>query len=119
MFQKAISLLPAAFDADDCHSLFHFSLASAYFKAGETEQSLKQYEKIIPLTVGRMHCGNLYAKTLFELGGLHRSMGNVDIAKENYERFFRIIEDADQTFPEVNDVKKWLKLDKPGLRPGM
>jgi len=108
-FQKAISLLPAAFDADDWHSLFHYSLASVYLNAGETEQSLQQYEKIVHLTVGRMHCGNLYAKTLFELGGLHRSMGNVDKAKQDYERFLRIIEDADQTFPEVNDVKKWLK----------
>jgi len=108
-FQKAISLLPAAFDADDWDSLFHYSLASVYLNAGKTEQSLQQYEKIVHLTVGRMHCGNLYAKTLFELGDLYRSMGNIDKAKQNYERFLRIIKDADQTFPEVNDVKKWLK----------
>ena len=107
-FQKAISLLPAVFDAENWHSLFHYALASAFLRAGETEKARQQYETIISFTVGRMHCGDLYVRALYELGNLYRAMGETEKAKQNYERFMRILGDSGHMSSEISDVKKWL-----------
>ena len=107
-FQKAISLLPAVFDAENWHSLFHYALASAFLRAGETEKARQQYETIISFTVGRMHCGDLYVRALYELGNLYRAMGETEKAKQNYEHFMRILGDSGHMSSEISDVKKWL-----------
>ena len=54
-FEKAVSLRPFQYSEFDYHALFIDSLASAYYKAGNLEKALEEYERMIILTPGRKH----------------------------------------------------------------
>jgi tetratricopeptide (TPR) repeat protein len=107
-FQEAVSLLPAVFEAQDWFSLFVYSLASAYEKAGNFDKARSQFEKIIPSTWGRLFCGDVYAKTFFKLGRIHQGQGDLGNAEQNYERFLLLVEDSDLEFLEVAEAKSAL-----------
>ncbi len=105
-FEKAISLLnygPLTKRAD-----FIDSLALAYYKAGDLDNALREYERITTLTTGRLAYGNIYAKSFHMLGKIYEEQGDRAKAIENYEKFLELWKDADPGLAEVEDAKKRL-----------
>lgn len=107
-FREALSFMPAVFEAKDWFSLFVFSLAAAEAGAGEKGKARKQFESILPLTSGRLYCGDVYAKAFFELGKLDQEKGDIENARQNYERYLGLLENSDFMYPEKAEAKKRL-----------
>jgi serine/threonine protein kinase/Tfp pilus assembly protein PilF len=108
-FKKAITLLP--FQSSlvfDYHAAFINSLALAYNQAGDLEKARVEYERIISLTTGRIHQGDIYAKSYYMLGKIYQQKGWEEKAVENYEKFLTLWKDADPGISELADAKKQL-----------
>ncbi len=104
--KKAVSLLsrgPLVKQVD-----FIDPLALAYYKAGDLENALKQYEWITSLTQGRIRHSHHYALSFFMLGKIYEEQGNTVKAAEHYEKFLDLWKDADPGIAEVEDAKKRL-----------
>jgi tetratricopeptide (TPR) repeat protein len=101
-FEKAISLLPFQYDPEgNEHAPFYFSLAFAFYRAGDYESARKWYEKIFNLTSGRIHYGDIYAKSFFMLGKIYEQSGWIGKAIESYGKFLDLWKNAD---PDISDV---------------
>jgi tetratricopeptide (TPR) repeat protein len=92
----------------ETYGLFMDSLALAYYQAGDLDNALKQYEKIIALTPGNLFYGDIYSKSLYMLGKIHQELGNAAKAKYHYRDFLDIWKDADTGLPEVEDARRRL-----------
>ncbi|MGB6866895.1 MAG: tetratricopeptide repeat protein, partial [Candidatus Aminicenantaceae bacterium] len=101
--KKAISFLSLQMSNS---ALFIDSLASAYYKAGDLEKALKEYERIISLTYGRLYYGDIYAKSFYMLGKINEERGNTAKAIEHYEKFLALWKDADPGIAEVEDARE-------------
>jgi tetratricopeptide (TPR) repeat protein len=80
----------------------------AYYKAGDMEKAQEQYEKIVNLTIGRIHWGDIYAKSLYKLGQIYEQKNWVGKAIEQYEKFLELWKNADPGDADVDDAKKRL-----------
>ena len=47
----------------DDHALFIEPLALSYYKSGDLEKAIEEYERIISPTTGRLFYGDIYAKS--------------------------------------------------------
>jgi tetratricopeptide (TPR) repeat protein len=83
-------------------------LAFAYYKTGELEKAQETYERIISLTVGRLHWGYEFAKSYYMLGKIYEQKGWEGKAIEQYERFLELWKDADPGITEVEDSRQRL-----------
>jgi tetratricopeptide (TPR) repeat protein len=108
-FQKAIPLLPSQSwpDIDD-HALFIEPLAEAFKIAGDLESAEEQYLNILSLRSGRIHYGDIYAKSFYELGRIYEEKGKSKKAVSYYQRYLFYREKADQSHPEITDAAKRL-----------
>jgi tetratricopeptide (TPR) repeat protein len=106
-FENAISLLPFQSEAifGENHAIFLDSLAQAYYRGGDLESALKEYEKITKLTTGRLWDGDIYAKSFYMLGKIYEEQGETAEAVEGYEKFLDLWKKADPDLPEVNDAR--------------
>ncbi len=112
-FSKAIQYFNDALSLDPYGPLakradFINSLASAYYKSGDLEKALGEYERITTLTTGRDKYGDIYAKSFYMLGNIHEEQGDTAKAIENYEKFLDLWKDADPGLPEVDDARNRL-----------
>jgi len=107
-FKKAISLLPYQSDVTNIHAAFIDPLALAYYQAGDLEKAQVEYERIISLTTGRIHQGDIYAKSYYMLGKIYQQKGWEGKAIEHYEKFLHLWKDADPDIAEIDDTKKQL-----------
>jgi len=109
-FQKALSLTPyqrsGAGSIPDNQALFYEPMALAYLKMGDSKKAQAELEKILALTSGRIHYGDIYAKSYLELGKIYEQQGQKGKAKEHYQKFLDLWKDADLDWPEVEDAKK-------------
>jgi tetratricopeptide (TPR) repeat protein len=103
LIQKALSL--TSFQRDE---RFIESLGLSYYEAGDLDNALKQYEKIISLTPGNTFYGDIYSKSFYMLGRIYQEQGETSKAIENYEKFLDLWKDADPGIAEVEDAKKRL-----------
>ena len=71
-FNKAIALLPAAYNVDHEQALFIYPLALAYTELGNAEASQKEYEKIVSLTTGRFYSGDIFVEAQRQLSNLQK-----------------------------------------------
>ncbi len=69
------------------HALFMETRAHAYYMSGDLEKAREDYENIITLTLGRLHCGDIFAKNYYMLGTIYKKKGWPGKAIENYEKF--------------------------------
>jgi tetratricopeptide (TPR) repeat protein/predicted Ser/Thr protein kinase len=74
-FKKAVSLLPVENDPFDAQALFTDSLASAYYKAGDSNKAQEEYENVLSMSYGRLYFGSLYAKSFYRLGKISEEKG--------------------------------------------
>lgn len=109
-FENALSLLPSQHPEEmrSEHVLFIDSLASAHFQRGELDKAREEYEKIMTLTVGRLYYGDLYARSFYMLGKIYQEKGLGKKARENYQRFLDLWNNADPGIREIADAKEQL-----------
>jgi tetratricopeptide (TPR) repeat protein len=113
---KAINSLERAYDllyapneaGPEYHSLFLYSLAQAYFKAGDLGKAEEECLKIISLALGRIQSGDFYAKSFYTLGKIFEQKGLGDKAIGYYEKFLDLWNDADPGLPEVKEARQSL-----------
>jgi len=106
--KKAVSLSPRQYSAVDDNAFFMEPLARACFESGDLENARKEYEEITRLTTGRLHYGDIYARSFFMLGKIAEKQGKKAEATANYERFLDLWKDADPGLPEVAEARKLL-----------
>jgi serine/threonine protein kinase/Tfp pilus assembly protein PilF len=112
-FAKAIEYLNEALDVLENGPLdkdirFIDALALAYYRSGEIDKALAEYERITTLIGGRMWMGDVYAKSFYNLGKIYEEQENTAKTKENYEKFLELWKDADPGIAEVEDAKNRL-----------
>jgi tetratricopeptide (TPR) repeat protein len=101
--------LPAQYyEVIDTHAFFIDPLALSYFKAKDLDSAREQYEKITELTSGRLHYGDIYAKSFYMLGKIYEQQGDTSKAIEHYEKFLGLCKDADSKIAEVEDARERL-----------
>jgi serine/threonine protein kinase/tetratricopeptide (TPR) repeat protein len=84
------------------------ALARALYESGELDKACQEYEKITLLTVGRLYCGDIYARAFYMLGKIAGQQGDKTRARENFRKFLDLWKDADPGQPEVEDARKRL-----------
>jgi len=105
-FKQAVTLLedgPLTHDA-----MYINSLALAYYRSGDLNKALLEYERISSLTAGRLERGVLYVNSYYMQGRIYEQLADTAKSKANYEKFLTILKDADPGLPEVDDAKKRL-----------
>jgi len=107
LFNKALSFLSFQRGIfNDKHALFIEPLALSYYKSGNLERAIEEYERIISLTTGRLYHGGIYAKSFYMLSKIYEEKGWKGKAIEHYEKFLDLWKDADEGLPEVEDAKE-------------
>jgi len=104
-FERGRTLLHAV---QGDHLIFADSLGRVYYEAGNLDRAIKEYERAISLTVGRLFAGDIYVRSFYMLGKIYEEKGWKEKAEENYKKFLDLWEDADPGLPEVEDAKKRL-----------
>ncbi len=104
----ASSLLPKQYQQYDDHIFFLDSLASSYYHNKDWTKAQKEYEKIVSLTTGRLRWGDKYALGLYTMGKIHQMNGDKEKAKDSYQRFLEIWENADTDLTQIQDAEKQL-----------
>lgn len=110
-FKKAIAHLPFQhyewhFRLPMAHALFIESLATAYYRSGDFALALEEYEKVTQLTTGKLWYGDKYRNALFMLGKIFEQTGQREEAIKQYEKFIKILENADSGNPRVIEAQK-------------
>jgi tetratricopeptide (TPR) repeat protein len=109
--KKAIAHLPFQhyewhFRLPMAHALFFESLATAYYRLGDFALALEEYEKVTQLTIGKLWYGDKYRNALFMLGKIFEQTGQREKAIKQYEKFIKILENADSGNPRVIEAQK-------------
>jgi serine/threonine protein kinase/tetratricopeptide (TPR) repeat protein len=107
-FKRALSSVPFQHSELDDQALFIYPLALAFYQAGDLERSQEQLVRLVNLTTGRLFFGDLYAKSLYQLGKIQQEKGWHQQAAEFYGRLITLWENADPGIPELSDAKKRL-----------
>jgi tetratricopeptide (TPR) repeat protein len=90
------------------HSLYMDSLALAYYRSGDLERAVEQYEKITTLSTGRLYFGDIYAKSFYMLGRIYQQLRENQKAEDYYNKFLALWLNADADISEVSDAQKRL-----------
>jgi tetratricopeptide (TPR) repeat protein/predicted Ser/Thr protein kinase len=110
-FKTACSLLPAEHSRSDMHILYYDSLASAYYEKGQYDKALKEYERIVNLTTGRLRWGDKYGHAFYRLGEIYSHNGDEKKVAENFNEFVNIWKSADPKHEkEIENARQ--KLEK-------
>jgi tetratricopeptide (TPR) repeat protein len=104
-FKQAIALLYYPHNAE-----FYDPLAEAYFASGDMARAREEYERITRLGMGRLHCGDIYAKAFYKLGLIAERTGDRAKAVENYRKFLDLWQAADPGLSEVRDARARLAM---------
>ena len=75
----------------------------AYFKVGELDKAAKKLESVIRINPN-------HAQSHYLLGLVYQKRGEQEKAREHFEKFMDIWEDADENLPQLVEVKKQLEV---------
>ena len=64
------------------------------------------YDRITSLTLGRLHYGDIYAKSFYMLGRIYEQQGETTKAIEHYDKFLTLWKDSDPGQAEVQDARE-------------
>ena len=73
-------------------------------KLGEWERAGDVCSRILSLTNGRIHYGDIYVKTFYRLGKVAEERGDTQEAVEQYKKFLELWQDADPGIQEVEEA---------------
>ncbi|MEW5900611.1 MAG: protein kinase [Acidobacteriota bacterium] len=108
-FSDAVATLPYQhLEYDEPQAFYLESLASALLQLGDLDIARAQYEKIVALTIGFLTSGDIYARSLYQLGRICQEKNERDKAREFYRKFLAVRRSADADLPEVEDARKRL-----------
>jgi tetratricopeptide (TPR) repeat protein len=107
-FRNALSQMRHQASDPSDHALFLEPLAYAYYKLNDVDKAEREFKRITSLTMGRLHWGDIYAKSFYMLGKIYEEKGWNGKAIEHYEKFLSFWKDADPGLPEVEDAKRRL-----------
>ena len=103
--RRAIGLR-ALFDiTPNNHATYVEPLASAYFLMGDLDKAEAEYQNILSLSQLRLDNGDIYVKSFYMLGKIYEQQGETAKARENYEKFLDLWNDADPGITEVGDAR--------------
>jgi len=110
-FKKAIALLPFQhyewhFRLPMAHALLFESLATAYYRSGDFELASEEYEKVTQLTIGKLWYGDKYRDAHFMLGKIFEQKGQREKAIDHYEKFMKILKNADSENPRFKEAQR-------------
>jgi serine/threonine protein kinase/tetratricopeptide (TPR) repeat protein len=103
--ERAASMMWHQTDWGDEHALVLDLLAEAYAAAGDLAKARETYEKIAPLTSGRLMWGAIYARSFYHLGLIADRQGDTSRAREQFTKFLELWKNADPGQPEVADAR--------------
>jgi tetratricopeptide (TPR) repeat protein len=112
--EEALALLPSESalwiegHIQNNQALYIDSLASAYYRSGNLEKAIEQYEKIATLTTGRLYFGDIYARSFYMLGRIYQQMKDNSRAETNFNKFLALWFNADSNINEVGDAQRRL-----------
>ncbi len=107
-FERALASLPRQREVSDEQAFFMDGLADALYRAGRWRRAAETCRRIAALTTGRLRWGDLYAKSFYRLGKIHRKTGDATAAAKDFEGFLRLWENADPGLPEVVEAREQL-----------
>jgi serine/threonine protein kinase/Tfp pilus assembly protein PilF len=112
-FNQAISLLPHQYYrhpwiVGNDRALFLDSLALAYFRSGNQDEASEEYGKIHTLTLAKLDYGDIFAKSYYWLAKIFEQKGWDQLAKQNYQNFLSLWQNADPGIPELEDARQRL-----------
>ena len=84
-------------------------LAQAHMAAGDLAKARETFEKIAPLTSGRLTWGANYARSFYHLGLIAERQGDEARAREQFTKFLDLWKNADPGQPEVADARARLR----------
>lgn len=88
--------------------IYRDGLARAYYAAGEVENAISEYKRLISFDPESKERFWIDPKYHYRLGILFDERGNNELAAEEYEKFTDFWQDADENLPELIDAKKRL-----------
>jgi hypothetical protein len=88
--------------------MFLDSLALAYARSGNQDEASEEYGKIHTLTLARLDYGDIYAKSFYHLAKIFEQKGWDQLAKQNYQKFLSLWQNADPHNPELEDARQRL-----------
>jgi tetratricopeptide (TPR) repeat protein len=83
-------------------------LAKCYYDKGQWDKTLEHMNELRSILSGGFVREAFYAKSLYWTGRAYESMGEKELALENYEGFLEIWKNADEDLPELIDAKNRL-----------
>jgi serine/threonine protein kinase/Flp pilus assembly protein TadD len=104
-FRSALELMPYK---DSLRQLVLFGMASTQYEAGEVNESLKTYERLLELPLSRLENGYTYALSLYHQGRILQEMGKTSAAREKYQLFLEGWKEADIATPEMQAARRAL-----------
>jgi tetratricopeptide (TPR) repeat protein len=108
-FSEAVATLPHQYlEYFEPHAFYLESLASAFFRRGDLDSAIAQYTKIISLTIGFMTSGDIYARSLYQLGRLFQEKKDPANARPFFQKFLAVRGGADVGLAEAEDARKRL-----------
>ncbi len=102
--ERAASNLPARGFGGSQHVPIWDSLASAQLTAGNENKAADWYQKIVDSSTERMTWPIYYVRSFYFLGKIHENRGEMDKAREYYQRFLDFWEDGDMDREHVKEA---------------
>ena len=90
------------------HAKFYHALATAYYKSGNLDNAITEYNNILKLVFLKLYDGDIISKSHYELAKIYGELGEKEKAVEFYNKFLEIWKEADEDLPELIDAKKRL-----------
>jgi tetratricopeptide (TPR) repeat protein len=108
-YSKAIEFfnkgLPSVLPISGLRMIYADSMGFAFYKAGNFDKALEEYEKIDSL-LGRIDYGDIYAKSFYMLGKIYEQQGETAKAIEHYEKFLSLWKNADPGIAKLEDARE-------------
>jgi tetratricopeptide (TPR) repeat protein len=107
--EQAESMLPARGFGGNQHVPIWYSLASAQLAAGNETQAAQWYQKIAESTTEHISWPIPYVRSFYFLGKIHENRGEMDRAREYYQRFLNFWQDGDMDREHVEEAQQKIR----------
>jgi tetratricopeptide (TPR) repeat protein len=107
--EQAESMLPARGSYGSQHVPIWYSLASAHLAAGSEADAAEWYRKVADSTTEHMNWPIHYVRSFYFLGKIHENRGEMDKARDYYQRFLDFWQDGDMDRERVEEARQKIK----------
>jgi tetratricopeptide (TPR) repeat protein len=101
---RAQSMLAARGSTESTHVPIWFSLGSAHLAAGNDTEAAKWFVRVIDSTTEHIDWPIPYVRSYYFLGKIHENRGDMDKAREYYQRFVEFWKDGDLDRERVEEA---------------